>query len=85
MPTATIYVHERFQHQKHWMGAVSAGLERHGIKTKIVSRETGYRGSDIVALWGVSREDLIAAANDADATVIMAEAGDVGRYYSPRS
>lgn len=65
-------------HQREWGAAFAAGMEKHGANVKIVGGAQDAHYGDVLALWSVRRQDVIANARARGTEVVILERGYIG-------
>lgn len=75
---AVIIANPRSKHQPLWGGAFAEGLRRRGWQARV---EPNYMAADLVVMWGVRREETIAAQKAAGGQVCILERGYMGDRF----
>jgi hypothetical protein len=75
---AVIIANPRSDHQTQWGGAFASGLRRHGWTTEI---SPAAQACDLLVLWGVRQQSVIAAARADGIEVCIVERGYLGDRF----
>jgi hypothetical protein len=79
MKTAQIIVRHKFGHQRDWGSVFAEGLKCHGWT---VNFSTEYSPANLIVMWGVRRQDVIARAKADGCEVCILERGYIADRFN---